>query len=58
MVVNPQHILEERAIQTGLETSSKVEVTSGLAADDLVVIGNRSQLKPGQRVEPKITGAA
>lgn len=58
MVVNPEHVLEERAIQTGLETSSKVEVTGGLAKDELVVIGNRSQLKPGQRVEPKITGAA
>jgi hypothetical protein len=29
-------------------------VTSGLAAGDLVVIGNRAQLKPGTVVSPKV----
>lgn len=56
MVVNRQNTIEERLIQTGLETANKVEVKSGLSKDEMVVIGNRSQLKAGQRVEPKITG--
>lgn len=55
MVVNHGRV-EEREIRTGIETASKVEVVSGLEPDDLVVIGSKSQLKPGQKVEPKITG--
>jgi hypothetical protein len=45
--------LEERHIDVGLETPELVEVLSGLNEKDLVVIGNRSQLRAGMRVEPK-----
>ena len=47
--------VEERKVTLGLETSSRVEVTAGLENGDLVVIGSRTQLKAGQRVNPKIT---
>jgi hypothetical protein len=36
-----------------METPDSVEILSGLSADELVVIGNLSQLKPGQLVEAK-----
>jgi len=55
MLVNAGRKLEVREVQTGLETPQSVEITSGLEEGDLVVIGNQSQLKPGQAVEPKVT---
>lgn len=53
MLVNAQKKLELREIITGMETPDSIEVVSGLSVDDLVVIGNLSQLKPGQTVQPK-----
>lgn len=53
LIVNKDGILEHRMIVTGLETPERVEVKSGLAEGDLVVVGNRSQYKPGQKVDPK-----
>ena len=38
----------------GLETPSSYEVLNGLKEGDLVLIGSRSQVKPGQKVEPKL----
>ncbi len=57
-VVSPDRKIQERAVKLGLETPDRVEVLSGLNANDLVITGGRSQLKPGQVVEPKITQAA
>jgi|SRR5579862_4246992 len=56
MIVKPDHTLEERAVQLGLETADEAEVLSGVAEGDLVVVGNRSQLKPGQTVQPAAAG--
>ena len=56
MVVSPAGILQSRPIQTDIETATKVEVTSGLSADELVVVGDKSRLKPGQKVEAKVVG--
>jgi RND family efflux transporter MFP subunit len=53
-VVNREHQIEERPVQLGLETPDKYEVLSGLREGDLVVIGNRSKLQTGQKVEPKL----
>jgi multidrug efflux pump subunit AcrA (membrane-fusion protein) len=54
MVVTPEKHIEVRKIKLGLETADRVEVRSGLQDGDLVVIGNRGGLQPGQAVEPKI----
>jgi RND family efflux transporter MFP subunit len=54
-VVNAAHQIEERAVKLGLETSTKYEVLSGLNEGDMVVVGNLSQLRPGQKVEARIT---
>jgi RND family efflux transporter MFP subunit len=49
--------LEDRKVQVGIELAGKAEITSGVNQGDLVVIGNRGQLKPGQRVETKLSKA-
>lgn len=56
-VVGPDHKIAIHPIKVGLETPDRVEVVSGLSENDLVVIGNRSQLAVGQVVQPKIMGA-
>ena len=53
-VINQDHQVEERPVKLGLETPDKYEVLSGLREGDLVVIGNRSKLQVGQKVEPKL----
>jgi RND family efflux transporter MFP subunit len=53
-MVNRDNQIEERAVKLGLETPDKYEVLSGLHEGDLVVIGNRSGLQAGQKVEPKL----
>jgi len=54
MVVKGDRTIEERPVTTGMETASMVEVQSGLEENDLVVVGSRGHLKPGQKVEPKL----
>ena len=54
LVVNPDGRIEERVVNVGIETSDSAEIKSGLQAGDLVVVGGRSQLKVGERVQPKI----
>ena len=53
-LVNDQRQIEERPVTLGLETSTSREVLAGLKEGDLVLIGSRSQVKPGQKVEPKV----
>jgi len=57
LVVKDGHI-EPRPVTVGLETPDRVEVRSGLDEHDLVVIGNRSQLRPGAPVNPKVQAPA
>jgi RND family efflux transporter MFP subunit len=54
MVVTPTNRVEVRKIGTGLESSDKVEVTSGLNDGDLVVVAGRASLQPGEEVKPKV----
>jgi RND family efflux transporter MFP subunit len=56
--VNHEGRVEPRNVTIGLETGDRVEIASGLAADDLVVVGNRSQLKAGTLVSPKVLTTA
>ncbi len=53
-VINRQNELEERPVTLGLETPAKYEVLKGLNEGDLVFVGRRSELKLGQKVDPKI----
>ena len=54
-VVTPNHRIEFRKIQLGIETADSVEVRSGLNEGDLIVLGGHAGLQPGQEVQPKIT---
>ena len=58
MVVNGSGQLEERALKTGIETPTRIEILDGLAEGELVVIGSRGQLRPGQKVEPRLQSEA
>ncbi len=55
-VLGPSNQIEIRPVVTGIETSEDVEIVSGVKEGDLVVIGDRSGLKAGQQVAPKIVG--
>jgi RND family efflux transporter MFP subunit len=55
-LINRQQEVEERSVTLGLETPTRYEVKAGLQDGDLVMIGSRSEVKPGQKVEAKITG--
>jgi RND family efflux transporter MFP subunit len=56
LVVTPQGEIQERHVTTGMETPNRIEIISGLQAGDLVVLGSRSQFRPGQKVQPKLVG--
>lgn len=55
MLVLPDGKLERRPVHIGIETANRAEILSGLSEGDLVVIGNRGGLEPGQIVKPKVT---
>jgi macrolide-specific efflux system membrane fusion protein len=58
LVVSNDGVLEERNIETGMETAARVEVVRGLTEGEMVVVGNKTQLRAGERVEPKVTPAS
>jgi RND family efflux transporter MFP subunit len=58
MVVAEGGQLKEQKIQIGLESPTQIEVTTGLTDGQMVVIGNRNQLKTGQTVQPKVMQAS
>ena len=49
--------IEERTVTLGLETPTRCEVLDGLREGDLVMIGPRSKVKVGQKVETKLIGS-
>jgi len=53
-LINDQRQIEVRPVTLGLETPNRYEVLAGLKEGDLVLVGRRSQVKPGQTVEPKL----
>jgi len=52
-VVGLDNKIEERVVTLGLETPTRFEITSGLKEGDRVMIGSRSGVTAGQKVEPK-----
>jgi RND family efflux transporter MFP subunit len=54
VIVGPDQHIQLRRISLGLETPDLDEVVSGLSENDLVVVANRSQLKNGMTVVPKL----
>jgi RND family efflux transporter MFP subunit len=58
LVVNAQHRVEQRTIQTGIESSDRIQVLSGLNEGDYVIVGNLSGYHNGEVVEPKLSASA
>ena len=52
--VNQGNKIEDRKIALGLQTASDAEVISGLDEGDLVVVSDRSGLRTGQEVRPRV----
>lgn len=57
-VVTSENRVEIRKVQLGLQNAASVEIRSGLSSGDLVVTGNRSSLRAGQEVRPKLIDLA
>jgi RND family efflux transporter MFP subunit len=53
-VVNQNSEIEPRRVTLGIETPEAFEVVSGLKEGELVMIGNRAMVAPGQKVEKKV----
>jgi len=53
-VVNSKNLVEERRVTLGLEMPSKIEVVSGADENEMVLVGSRARISPGQSVLPKI----
>jgi len=51
--VNQNNQIEIQPVTLGLETRSQIEILSGLAVGDRVVVGNTGQLRAGEIVRPK-----
>lgn len=52
LVVTPANKIEEREIKLGIQTANDAEVLSGVQPGEMVVVSDRSSLKPGQEVHP------
>jgi len=53
LMVDREGRVQERPVKLGAEGNDQVEILSGLSEGDHVVIGNRSELRPGEKVHPK-----
>jgi RND family efflux transporter MFP subunit len=53
-VVNHSGQIEERPVTVGIETPTVYEVLAGLGEGDLVMIGSRTAVQPGEKVEPRL----
>jgi RND family efflux transporter MFP subunit len=58
LVVDQTNKVQDRPITLGIQTENEAEVVSGLGEGDEVVISDKSGLKPGELVRPKVTQAA
>jgi RND family efflux transporter MFP subunit len=54
LVVNSKDQIEEREVHLGIEGANQVEIITGLKPNDRVVMGSRSDFRPGERVDPKV----
>jgi RND family efflux transporter MFP subunit len=53
LTVDGEGRIQERQVKLGEEGNDRVEILSGLAEKDQVVIGNRSEFRPGEKVQPR-----
>jgi multidrug efflux pump subunit AcrA (membrane-fusion protein) len=53
LLLTPQNTIEPRKVRLGIQGKARVEVVAGLKEGDRVVIGNRSQYREGEKIQPK-----
>jgi RND family efflux transporter MFP subunit len=53
-VVNRDGLVEDRPVILGIHTATDAEVISGLNEGEQVIVGDRSGLKPGEKVHPQV----
>jgi RND family efflux transporter MFP subunit len=53
-VVTPSNKIEVRPVTLGIQTATDAEVLSGLQEGEAIVVSDRSGLKAGQLVQPKV----
>ena len=58
LVLNGRNEIEERHVALGMEDSARIEIVSGVNEGDRVVVGNRSQYRNGDRVQPSAMEAS
>lgn len=58
LLVDASHAVENHEITLGIQSENEAEVLSGLHEGDSVIISDRSGLRPGEIVRPKLTQAA
>jgi RND family efflux transporter MFP subunit len=54
LIVDAQGRVEKRQVKLGVESSDRVEVVAGLADNDRVIVGNRSEFREGEKVQTKV----
>jgi RND family efflux transporter MFP subunit len=54
VVLDGDHRLEQREVTLGLQTANKVEIRSGLADNELVLVGDRAGIQLGQKATGKL----
>lgn len=54
MVVGTDGTLSERPVRVGMKTATEAEISSGLADGELVVVGDRSSLHPGDKAAGRL----
>ncbi len=53
-VIGPEGVIEERKVKLGIESPEHVEALEGIKEGDLVMMGSRTQVRPGQKVIAKL----
>jgi RND family efflux transporter MFP subunit len=55
LVVNHDNRIEKRDVALGIQTATNVQVFSGLEENEIVVLGEQNQYRPGELVAPNFT---
>lgn len=55
LIVNAQNRVEKRTVVTGISTANRVEILSGLADGEQVIVANQASFQPGELVTPKLS---
>jgi RND family efflux transporter MFP subunit len=54
LVVNSGNRIEQRTVTLGLQSSTEVEIVSGVQENERVVFGEQGQYQPGELVSPRL----